>query len=75
VYGPAAIIHAGATPVFVDIDESTYNMDPERIEAAHRGRGREKAKTLWPFEHLRQPYESLCSIRRGTFQWLAARFF
>lgn len=24
----------GATPVFVDIDEKTYNLDPERLEAA-----------------------------------------
>src|SRR3984893_2978975 len=29
-----AIVHAGATPVFVDIDESTYNMDPNRVESA-----------------------------------------
>jgi perosamine synthetase len=29
-----AIVHAGATPVFVDIDESTFNMDPDRIEDA-----------------------------------------
>lgn len=29
-----AISHAGATPVFVDIDESTSTMDPSRIEAA-----------------------------------------
>jgi perosamine synthetase len=27
-----AIIHTGATPVFVDIDESTYNIAPRRIE-------------------------------------------
>jgi perosamine synthetase len=27
-----AIVYAGATPVFVDIDRSTYNLDPTRIE-------------------------------------------
>jgi len=29
-----AVRHAGATPVFVDIDPETYNIDPEKIEAA-----------------------------------------
>jgi perosamine synthetase len=29
-----AIMHAGATPVFVDIDPLTYNVTPEIIEAA-----------------------------------------
>jgi dTDP-4-amino-4,6-dideoxygalactose transaminase len=29
-----AIVHAGARPVFVDIDESTYLMDPNRVEDA-----------------------------------------
>lgn len=29
-----SIRHAGAKPVFIDIDESTYNMDPNRIERA-----------------------------------------
>jgi perosamine synthetase len=29
-----AIVHAGAVPVFVDIDLSTYNMDPNCIEEA-----------------------------------------
>jgi len=28
------IVHAGATPVFVDIDPDTYNLDPRRIEEA-----------------------------------------
>jgi dTDP-4-amino-4,6-dideoxygalactose transaminase len=27
-----AIVYAGATPVFADIDRSTYNLDPNRVE-------------------------------------------
>jgi len=29
-----AVVNVGATPVFVDIDPSTYNLDPHRLEAA-----------------------------------------
>ena len=29
-----SIVHAGATPVFVDIDRRTYNLDPAKIEEA-----------------------------------------
>ncbi|HLZ70661.1 MAG TPA: DegT/DnrJ/EryC1/StrS family aminotransferase [Dehalococcoidia bacterium] len=29
-----AIVHAGATPVFVDIDPATYTVDPGQLEAA-----------------------------------------
>lgn len=29
-----SVCYTGATPVFVDIDPQTYNLDPERIEAA-----------------------------------------
>jgi dTDP-4-amino-4,6-dideoxygalactose transaminase len=29
-----AIVHAGAHPIFVDVDPYTYNMDPNRVEAA-----------------------------------------
>jgi len=29
-----AIVHAGATPVFVDIEPDTYTIDPERVEPA-----------------------------------------
>ena len=28
------IVNAGATPVFIDIDPATYNLDPHRLEAA-----------------------------------------
>jgi len=28
------VVNAGATPVFVDIDPATYNLDPHRLEAA-----------------------------------------
>ncbi|MDR1796382.1 MAG: DegT/DnrJ/EryC1/StrS aminotransferase family protein [Clostridiales Family XIII bacterium] len=28
------VAHAGATPVFVDVDEDTFNIDPEKLEAA-----------------------------------------
>jgi dTDP-4-amino-4,6-dideoxygalactose transaminase len=36
----AEIARLGATPVFVDIDRKTYNMDPARIEAAISARTR-----------------------------------
>ncbi|MEO8540093.1 MAG: DegT/DnrJ/EryC1/StrS family aminotransferase, partial [bacterium] len=35
-----AIVHAGAKPVFVDIDPRTYNIDPSLIEAAITARTR-----------------------------------
>ena len=30
----SAIIHSGATPVFVDIDPVTFDMDPQLVEDA-----------------------------------------
>ncbi len=35
-----AILHAGATPVFVDIDPRTYNLDPARLAGAITARTR-----------------------------------
>lgn len=34
VYQAAAIVQAGARPVFVDVDPASHNLDPERLEAA-----------------------------------------
>jgi dTDP-3-amino-3,4,6-trideoxy-alpha-D-glucose transaminase len=33
-YEPLTILQAGARPVFVDVDERTYTMEPELLEAA-----------------------------------------
>jgi dTDP-4-amino-4,6-dideoxygalactose transaminase len=33
-YTALAVLHAGARPVFVDVDPRTLNLDPERVEAA-----------------------------------------
>src|SRR3974390_964347 len=35
-----AIVHAGAVPVFVDVDPVTYNIDPSRLESAITARTR-----------------------------------
>ncbi|KKS89930.1 MAG: DegT/DnrJ/EryC1/StrS aminotransferase [Microgenomates group bacterium GW2011_GWC1_43_11] len=32
IASPNSIVHAGATPVFADINERTYNVDPEDVE-------------------------------------------
>ena len=45
------------------------------VPRAHHGPGPGTEQTLWPFEHPRQPDESWWSIRRGTDQWRAGRFF
>jgi dTDP-4-amino-4,6-dideoxygalactose transaminase len=36
----SAVLHAGFTPVFVDVDPETLNIDPEMIEKAITGRTR-----------------------------------
>jgi perosamine synthetase len=36
----SAVVHAGATPVLVDVDPTTWTLDPESISAALTGRTR-----------------------------------
>ncbi|MBI2765292.1 MAG: DegT/DnrJ/EryC1/StrS family aminotransferase [Chloroflexi bacterium] len=43
-----AIVHAGATPVFVDIDAETYNVQPALMEAAITPR----TKVLMPVDQI-----------------------
>jgi perosamine synthetase len=43
-----AIVHAGARPVFVDIDPRAYNVDPELVEAAITPR----TKALMPVDQI-----------------------
>ncbi|MCC7367909.1 MAG: DegT/DnrJ/EryC1/StrS family aminotransferase [Chloroflexi bacterium] len=43
-----AILHAGATPVFVDIDRQTYNTTPELLEAAITA----KTRALMPVDQI-----------------------
>jgi len=38
-----AILHAGAKPVFVDVDDRTFNLDPNQVEDAVR---RERARAI-----------------------------
>ncbi len=45
------IIFEGATPIFVDIDEKTYNMDPEKLKQAIT----EKTKAIIPVHMFGQP--------------------
>ncbi len=45
------IAASGATPVFVDIDEKTYNIDPKKIEAAITA----KTKAIVPVSLYGQP--------------------
>lgn len=49
----AAISHTGATPVFVDIAERTYNLDPAKVEAAITPR----TKAILPVHLYGQPAE------------------
>jgi dTDP-4-amino-4,6-dideoxygalactose transaminase len=63
-----AIIRAGAKPVFVDIDERTYNLDPDKVEAAITPR----TKVLMPVHLYGQPAElkALREIATRHHLWL-----
>jgi len=58
-----AIVHAGATPVFADIDQQTFNIDPDDAERKLTSRTR----AVLPVDQIGLP----CEIDR--FQELAAR--
>jgi len=49
-----AILRAGATPLFVDIDIDTYNIDPEQVEKAVKKYGK-KVKGIIPVHLYGQP--------------------
>jgi len=60
-----AICYAGATPVFVDIDPCTFNIDPERIKAAITPR----TKAVIPVHLFGQPadmepIQALCDTHK-----------
>lgn len=63
-----AIVHAGARPVFVDIDESTYLMDPNQVEDAITPRTR----AILPVHLYGQPcdMDALLSIASRRGLWL-----
>ncbi|RMF42654.1 MAG: DegT/DnrJ/EryC1/StrS family aminotransferase [Planctomycetota bacterium] len=59
---PLAILYAGATPVFVDVREDDYNLDPELVEAAITPR----TKAIIPVHLYGQParMDALMAIAR-----------
>jgi dTDP-4-amino-4,6-dideoxygalactose transaminase len=44
----SAIVRAGARPVFIDIDPSTFNLDPAQVESFLRSARRDKLRALLP---------------------------
>ena len=57
-----AIIHAGATPVLADIDHSTFNIDPVKVEAKITNRTR----AIVPVHFAGRPcdMDALCALSR-----------
>lgn len=58
------IVHTGAKPVFVDIDPDTFNIDPEKIEAAIT----DKTRAILPVHYAGQP----CDM--ASIQWFADEY-
>lgn len=54
-----AIVHAGATPVLVDVDPKTYNMNTQELKRllAHDSRLRTDAKAIIPVHLYGQPVD------------------
>lgn len=51
-----AIVHAGASPVFCDIREIDYNMDPDSLEEVlSQGKNRDKIRCVVPVHLYGQP--------------------
>ena len=53
-----AVLNAGATPVFVDVDSSSFNMDPDDLErriAATRKAGRLRPRAVIPVDLFGRP--------------------
>ena len=48
-----AISYVGATPVYVDVDDATFNLDPKRIEKAITSR----TKAVMPVHLYGQPFD------------------
>ena len=58
----AAILYCGATPVYVDIDPETFNLDAAKLESAITGR----TKAILPVHLYGQPAEMevICEVAR-----------
>lgn len=61
----SAIVRAGATPVFVDIDSRTFNLDPAKLEKALQHRGLRKLRAVLPV-HLYGQCADMDAITRLT---------
>src|SRR3989338_4039590 len=53
-----SVVHCGASPVFIDIDQRTYNIDPKRVEeylANAVKKNSKKIKAIMPVHQLGMP--------------------